>query len=167
MLIKSHHYPLGGLWWSTPACIKTTITQHSWWSLLMNAHCNLISYIACWDLEALTWLHDHDGTDRSWQVSGIKKVGIKHEIRLHTQTRQSQWTTYAGSQPRWSCCYVSGQRALWKWKWNCYTPTAIEQRICVGWGTTTYSIVTLGEALALPHFKVRLTKRKCSARFIQ
>lgn len=35
--------PLGGLWWSTPACIKTTIRQHSWWSLMMNSRCSLIS----------------------------------------------------------------------------------------------------------------------------
>lgn len=30
-----------------------------------------------------------------------------------------------------------------------------------------YSIATVGEALALPFFKVRFTKRKCLARFIQ
>lgn len=35
---------------------------------------------------------------------------------------------------------LGGEQAscAWKWKWNCYTHTAIEQRIYVGWGTTTF-----------------------------
>lgn len=48
-----------------------------------------------------------------------------------------------------------------------HTPTATEQRICVGTKVQLYLIATVGEALALPFFKVRLTKRKCLARLIQ
>lgn len=84
----------------------STLDDHSWWILAA------VSFLACRDLEAPPCLHDHDDTDRFWQVCKIKKAGIKPEIKLHAQTCHLQWTTYAGTQPRWSCSYASGQRAL-------------------------------------------------------
>lgn len=98
----------GGLWWSTPACSKNNnqaggLGDHSWWIPAA------VSLLPCWDSEASSCLHDHDGTDRLRRVREQKEACAKLEIRLHAQTCQSQRTTHAGSQPRWGGSHASGQ----------------------------------------------------------
>lgn len=105
-LVKSHHYSLGGLWWSTPARIKTTIRRQSSSSLPMDSCCDLTSCLLGFGgTNVPTWPRWHRSLLTSHEV---KKAGVKLEIRLRSQTCQSQWTTCAGSRPRWSCCSASG-----------------------------------------------------------
>lgn len=104
-------------------------------------------------------------SDNLWEKESWRKALYQIGHRC-----QSWSTTYAVSQPRWqlSVWAVSKLPVLENGNETVpHTQLLSKGFTWAGVQLHSFSITTLGEALALPFFKVRPTKRKCSARFIQ
>lgn len=144
-----HSKSMGSHWFTKPRCKKLKLKWNYWWWIEL--------------LSSFSSGHSVDSSSRGETVfpwcgmsilTGLTDKESRHKAPNqigHTALRDTFWTTYAGSQPRWGFCYVFRWRAISlcsKFEIKLLHTHRYRRKGFVWAEVQLHSIATVGEALA-------------------